>query len=165
MSRSSSDSVIRFLENDIQSQYLELFPSRWSNVVQKLTRSTQKLKDATANCNALEDEVMNALSSMNCLLEEEHKLLSRGAGILEETQVCRMSSAQPGVSRKCEEFHSFLSAMMKRLVLKESIYAAWKEKGVRLTTDTMKVYAHALVSSLLTSQKEIDRQKAFWHAL
>lgn len=69
-----------FLEQRIESFYVEVLPSRWSNVMQKLCQTTQQLKLASLLTHpSVEMGWSAAFAAATTLVEEEHRIIQEGS--------------------------------------------------------------------------------------
>lgn len=76
----SEREVESFLDQRIGSFYCEVLPSRWSNIMQKLSQKTQQLKRTPLSMHStIEMEWRTTLSLANALLVDEHLIIQEGS--------------------------------------------------------------------------------------
>ncbi|CAC9517327.1 conserved hypothetical protein [Leishmania infantum JPCM5] len=133
------EKVLAYLEGTLLDQYLELLPSRWSALLPRLAKRTQRLQTLTdlTTVNELESAVEEDFELATKLLHAEHRIYQEGVTLFDG-----LSQASDLVRHT---WRLLANDLLAELAAKELMLAHWKAAVTTITADTLRVYSHALL--------------------
>ncbi|KAG5471562.1 hypothetical protein LSCM4_03109 [Leishmania orientalis] len=133
------EKVLAYLQDTLLGQYLELVPSRWSALLPRLAKRTQRLQalaDVTS-ISEVEKAVEDDFHLATQLLHAEHGIYHEGVALFDAL------SHTSDVMR--HTWRLLAHDVLAELAAKEMILAHWKAAVATIAADTLRVYSHALL--------------------
>lgn len=133
------EKVLAYLEGTLLDQYLEVLPSRWSALLPRLAKGTQRLHALTdlTTVDELESAVADDFQLAAKLLHAEHRIYQEGIALFDG-----LSQASDLVRHT---WRLLANDVLAELATKEVMLAHWKAAVATITADTLRVYTHALL--------------------
>ncbi|CAG9579167.1 conserved hypothetical protein [Leishmania major strain Friedlin] len=133
------DKVLAYLQGALLDQYLELLPSRWSALLPRLAKLTQRLHAVTdlTTVDELDSAVEDGFRLATTLLRAEHGIYQEGVTLFDG-----LSQASDLVRHT---WRLLANDVLAELAAKELMLAHWKAAVATITADTLRVYSHALL--------------------
>lgn len=153
-------SMNKYLEESVANQLLEMLPSRWSALIRRIGKKTQKLQreehsmqlpssSASPALRDLEDD----FSLADQLLTSEHDIYRDGMSLWHAAQ----SQQTDGDFPFARSLEIFLRGMLSDLCVKETVLADWRATATSISADTLRVYAHALIAPKEVRKLDAER--------
>ncbi|GET91006.1 hypothetical protein, conserved [Leishmania tarentolae] len=134
------DKVLAYVEGTLLDEYLELLASRWSALLPRLTKRTQRLQalPELTTANELQSAVEDDFQLASKLLHAEHGIYQEGVALLDG-----LSQSSPLLRHT---WRLLAKDFLAELAAKEMMLAHWKSSVATITSDTLRVYNHALLA-------------------
>ncbi|KAG5471248.1 hypothetical protein LSCM1_01321 [Leishmania martiniquensis] len=143
------EKALAYLQDLLLVQYLELLPSRWSALLPRLAKQTQRLQAFTDVTTAGEAQsaVEDDLHLTTQLLHAEHNIYQEGVMLFEA-----LSHAADSVRHT---WRLLAHDILAELAAKEMMLAHWKAAAATITSDTLRVYCHALLTNSRVTEARV----------
>lgn len=136
--------------DQVKEDYLTLLTSRWAALLPRLAKQTQRMQqanDLSDNKKATAMELQESFALAEQLLEQEHQLYRVGRSLVEEEAVD---------GARLSHLERFTNGFLTEMTMKEVMIADWRATVETIPSDTLRVYAHAMLSHPHVSPADVD---------